>query len=194
MRDHGLLHQAFEGCKVGLKVQDGPEIGMPLRKPWCIATNCHQLNTALATRRCWGEERCSEHARIEGAKTKSSGSYPKEMSELMVESYNAWHKESALKRAIEDEQEKKKVKAGAVVVENEDGRGAGGTAKRGQPCSMAKDRSEKRRDDAGAPSERPRDLPRGLCCLPRGIGSRTSSLSSARCAGGAAQHRREGAD
>jgi hypothetical protein len=37
-----------------------------------------------------------------------------------VDSYNAWHKESALKRAIKDEQGKKKVKAAAVVVDKEE--------------------------------------------------------------------------
>ena len=109
-KDHGLKHQTFEGCKVGLRVTSGPEEGLAMRKPWQIASNCAQLNAALAKRRCLGDERCDEHARIEGAKTKPSGSYPQEMSQLMVQAYNAWYEESALKKAAAGQQAEKKSK------------------------------------------------------------------------------------
>ena len=91
IKEMGLELQDFEGCQVGLKVTTpGPEEGMPMRKGWTMGTNVDELKEALEERRCKGENKYAEHAKIEGNKTRSTGSYPEEMAEVMMKAFDKW--------------------------------------------------------------------------------------------------------
>ena len=71
--EFGLGKYNFQGCMYGMRASVGPNKGMLIRKPWCIATNCHSLGKALATTCTHAPD---EHTPIKGELTRATESYP----------------------------------------------------------------------------------------------------------------------
>ena len=71
-KEMGFRFAKFDGCAFGLK---DPE-GVPMRKPWMLATDDDHLHAALADKTCPGH---AVHRKVEGELTKATENYTEEL-------------------------------------------------------------------------------------------------------------------
>ena len=80
----------FHGCMFGLKSVARATKGLPIRKPWTVATDCHELTKTL-DRKCVGgwwhvdpvTGAWTPHASCSGVNTKITESYTDEMAQAI---------------------------------------------------------------------------------------------------------------
>jgi hypothetical protein len=89
-----MVRQPFEGCQFGLVAATGPKEGTPIRKGWTISTNVSELQELLSYHRCTGPYKCEDHARIEGALTAPSGTYPEKLGRAIIHALGNWRWET----------------------------------------------------------------------------------------------------
>ena len=90
MREMEYAFVDFHGCMFGLKSVARATKGLPIRKPWTVATDCPELAKAL-DRKCVGGWRhvdpvtgyWSAHASCSGVNTKITESYTDEMAQAI---------------------------------------------------------------------------------------------------------------
>ena len=70
-----MIKVHFDGCMYGLTSLMPKTSGMPIRKPWTIATSMRELN--LLCRKC--EHKASDPAPCAGADTKATEGYTDEL-------------------------------------------------------------------------------------------------------------------
>ena len=70
-----LTEIQFDGCMYGLTSHVARTSGMPIRKPWTVATTMTELS--LLGRRC--DHKASDHAPCAGADTKTTEGYTDEL-------------------------------------------------------------------------------------------------------------------
>ena len=75
IKRYALQSVSFDGCAYGLVSQVAATAGRPIRKPWCIASNCEAFQRLC--RAC--DHRPHEHVRLQGTDTKLSESYTDEL-------------------------------------------------------------------------------------------------------------------
>ena len=75
LKRYALQPTIFDGCAYGLVSQVKASLGRPIRKAWCIASNCEAFGRLC--RHC--DHQKGEHVRLQGADTKSSESYTDEL-------------------------------------------------------------------------------------------------------------------
>ena len=74
---HGLSVVRIDGCALGVK---SPRTGIPIRKPWKIATSSKVMCASMAGFRCDGSH---EHAQCRGADAKATEDYSDEMAAVI---------------------------------------------------------------------------------------------------------------
>ena len=67
MMQHGMVKANLDGCAMGLKSR---KTGMPIRKPWTVASNCPALIHARDGRLCPGPDYHPEHTTCRGQDAK----------------------------------------------------------------------------------------------------------------------------
>ena len=73
----------FSGCSLGLVSKSG----LPIRKPWTVATTCRQLREELGKHECPGSEAHPVHQPCAGQETKSTEGYTDSMARLIHEAF-----------------------------------------------------------------------------------------------------------
>ena len=76
VKRHGLFKTVFDGCRYNLTSTTRKNYGMPIKKPWCIATTYKPLTTHLNLT-CDGHH--WTHATCQGSDTKNSERYTLEI-------------------------------------------------------------------------------------------------------------------
>ena len=82
----------FHGCAAGLASKDG----VPIKKPWTVATNCPAVSNALSSFICPGKNVHPVHAPCAGTETKKTELYTKAMADAV---HNAIREEALSYRA-----------------------------------------------------------------------------------------------
>ena len=77
MSEFGLKRYEFDGCCYNLRSQVPATFGRLLKKPWTIASNCHDF---------WRMERCCDHAphehvRVQGKDTRLTECYTRDIAD-----------------------------------------------------------------------------------------------------------------
>ena len=71
MRDLKLQLAHFDGCALGLRLKSG----VPIKKPWTIATTSKHIADELVRHRCPGKHAHPYHETVTGAELESTGYY-----------------------------------------------------------------------------------------------------------------------
>ena len=74
----------FSGCSLGLV---STRNGLPIRKPWTVATTCKQLREDLIKHACPGIEAHPQHQPCEGRDTKLTENYTDEMVRVIHDAF-----------------------------------------------------------------------------------------------------------
>jgi len=77
----GMNVVSFDGCAVDLKSSNG----LPIRKPWSVATTSKHMYDALRVLKCPGKACHPEHARCAGQETKKTEEYTDRMTDIIHE-------------------------------------------------------------------------------------------------------------
>ena len=77
-----LTRVMFDGCMIGLRSILN---GKPIKKPWCMATNCEDLGESFHDLLC---NRSHEHTPCAGGDTKATESYSYDMVRLIHKAFN----------------------------------------------------------------------------------------------------------
>ena len=79
----------FDGCTLGVKSISGPFEGLPVRKPWCVATNVVEIHIAFQSCVCKGHPvvKGKQHASCRGKDASNSENYTVEMVTMI---HQAW--------------------------------------------------------------------------------------------------------
>ena len=80
----GLEDVFVDGCALGTVAQYGADAGLPILKPWRIATSCQELRDDFRAYRCPGHER---HAACAGKNTEATGFYTDEFVQVVHAAY-----------------------------------------------------------------------------------------------------------
>ena len=83
LKRYALQPYVFDGCAYNLVSQAAATKGKPIRKSWCIASNCESFRRLC--RSC--THNAHEHVRLQGADTRVSESYT---DELVTSIHSAW--------------------------------------------------------------------------------------------------------
>jgi hypothetical protein len=75
LQELGLIDVVFDGRAVGLESHHGASAGLPIRKPWRIATDIAELREDLGAFQCPGPSSHPEHAPCMGRDTVDTGFY-----------------------------------------------------------------------------------------------------------------------
>ena len=76
-----LITQHFHGCMLGLKSMTG----WPMKKPWMVATDVHQLRHEFIKYICDGK--CGWHQPVEGSETARTSLYTWNMTDLIHDAF-----------------------------------------------------------------------------------------------------------
>ena len=87
IKEFGLEFAFFDGCAFGLRSESGTNKGLPILKPWTLATNCPAMYKRFHGKRCPGKDVHTTHAPCAGQDTARSAFYPRRMA---VEFHKAW--------------------------------------------------------------------------------------------------------
>jgi hypothetical protein len=79
----GLMDVVFDGCALGVVSHHGRDKGVPILKPWRVATDMPELVEALRHYKCPGPEEHPRHAPCVGADTAETGYYTDEMVDVI---------------------------------------------------------------------------------------------------------------
>ena len=80
----GLEDVFVDGCALGVVAQHGADAGLPILKPWRIATSCQELRDDFREYRCPGHDR---HAPCAGKDTEATGFYTDPFVEVVHKAY-----------------------------------------------------------------------------------------------------------
>ena len=86
IKRHNLTEIQFDGCMYGLVSQMAKTSGMPIRKPWTIATTMKEMG--LLGRKC--NHTSGEHAPCAGADTKATEGYTDELAIQLHKAVAEW--------------------------------------------------------------------------------------------------------
>jgi hypothetical protein len=70
----------FHGCALGVVSRRPVTLGMPIKKPWRILTNCESILDTFHDKTCPG---CAAHAPCRGTDAKATGEYSPEFARLL---------------------------------------------------------------------------------------------------------------
>ena len=87
IKKFGLTPALFDGCAYGLRSESGQNKGLPIHKPWTLATNCPAIYKKFHGKRCPGKHAHPKHAPCAGRDTSASAFYPRRMA---VDFHKAW--------------------------------------------------------------------------------------------------------
>ena len=77
----GLQRIEIHGCMLGLTASDG----LPIKKPWYIATNCSELLSMLKGKVCKGHH--ERHTPCQGSETKRTEQYTPELARIVHDAF-----------------------------------------------------------------------------------------------------------
>jgi hypothetical protein len=86
-RDIGLLDVVFDGCSLGLVSHHGADAGLPIKKPWRVATDMATLREALRHYTCPGKQEHPRHSPCAGADTTDTGFYTNQMVDVIHKAF-----------------------------------------------------------------------------------------------------------
>ena len=86
LKSHGLKQFDFDGCMYGLTSSRNESFGLPLKKPWSIASNFEGFAQSFSTK-CDGSH---EHGRTSGSDAVRSGHYTDSMASLVHETFSRY--------------------------------------------------------------------------------------------------------
>ena len=94
----GMVDVFVDGCALGVVAQYGPDAGMPILKPWRIATSCAALRDDFRQFRCPGHEK---HVPCAGRETEATGFYTDPFVHVVHKAYKR-HCDLAANAAVVD--------------------------------------------------------------------------------------------